>query len=115
MLSGQRPRACAKQAFGYFLREYLARNDSSHRSAKRWHGKGAEALGLGKRKFIAILSGHVSGADVTLGRVTDGERQHRPGWDMTFSAPKSVSLDALYPGREPVMRAHDEAVRAMLD
>ena len=119
MLSGPRPLASAKQAFSYFLHEYLARNDSSHRSANRWHGKGAEALGLGervgKRSFISILSGHVPGTDVTLGRVIDGERQHRPGWDMTFSAPKSVSLEALYRGRKSVMRAHDEAVRATLD
>ena len=29
---------------------------------------------------------------------------------MTFSAPKSVSLEALYRGRRAVMHAHDEAV-----
>ncbi len=119
MLSGPRPLVSAGQAFSYFLHEYLARNDGSHRSANRWHGMGAEALGLGqrvgKRKFISILSGHVPGADVTLGRVIDGERRHRPGWDMTFSAPKSVSLEALCRGRKSVMRAHDEAVRATLD
>ena len=119
MLSGPRQLASAEQTFGYFLHEYLARNDGSHRSANRWHGAGAEALGLGqrvgKRKFISILSGHVPGTDVTLGRVIDGERQHRPGWDMTFSAPKSVSLEALYRGRRAVMHAHDEAVRATLD
>ena len=119
MLSGPRQLASAEQTFGYFLHEYLARNDGSHRSANRWHGEGAEALGLGqrvgKRKFISILSGEVPGTDITLGRVIDGERQHRPGWDMTFSAPKSVSLEALYRGRRAVMHAHDEAVRATLD
>ena len=119
MLSGPRQLASAEQTFGYFLHEYLARNDGSHRSANRWHGEGAEALGLGqrvgKRKFISILSGEVPGTDVTLGRVIDGERQHRPGWDMTFSAPKSVSLEALYHGRRAVIHAHDEAVRATLD
>ena len=119
MLSGPRQLASAEQTFGYFLHEYLARNDGSHRSANRWHGEGAEALGLGqrvgKRKFISILSGEVPGTDVMLGRVIDGERQHRPGWDMTFSAPKSVSLEALYHGRRAVMHAHDEAVRATLD
>ncbi len=50
-----------------------------------------------------------------LGQIIDGARQHRPGWDMTFSAPKSVSLEALYRGRRAVMHAHDEAVRATLD
>ncbi len=43
MLSGPRPLTSAGQAFSYFLHEYLARNDGSHRSANRWHGKGAEA------------------------------------------------------------------------
>ena len=119
MLSGPRPLVSAEQTFGYFLHEYLARNDNSHRSANRWHGAGADTLGLGqrvgKRKFISILSGHVPGTEITLGRIIDGTRQHRPGWDMTFSAPKSVSLEALYRGRRAVMHAHDEAVRATLD
>ncbi|MCY3597409.1 MAG: hypothetical protein OXG71_08245 [Rhodospirillales bacterium] len=69
MLSGPRQLASAEQTFGYFLHEYLARNDGSHRSANRWHGEGAEALGLGqrvgKRRFISILSGEVPGTDVT--------------------------------------------------
>ena len=45
----------------------------------------------------------------------------RPAFDLTFSAPKSVSLAASLPtGRHPrgdrsVVRAHDEAVRATLD
>ncbi len=119
MLSGPRQLVSAEQTFGYFLHEYLARNDSSHRTANRWHGRGAEALGLpqrvGKRKFISILSGHVPGTDIRLGRVVAGEHQHRPGWDMTFSAPKSVSLEALLQGDKRVMRAHDKAVRATLD
>ena len=119
MLSGPRQLASAEQTFHYFLHEYLARNDSTHRTANRWHGQGAEALGLpqrvGKRKFISILSGHVPGTDIRLGRVVAGEHQHRPGWDLTFSAPKSVSLEALLHGDRRVMRAHDRAVRATLD
>lgn len=109
MLSGPRQRASAEQTFGYFLHEYLARNDGSHRSANRWHGEGAKALELGQRvgtrKFISILSGHVPGREITLGRVIDGECPHRPGWNMTFSVPKLVSLEALYRGRRAVMHA----------
>ena len=119
MLSGPRALVSAEQTFGYFLHEYLARNDKAHRSANRWHGRGAAALGLGqrvgKRAFLAILSGRVPGTAIQLGRILDGERQHRPGWDLTFSAPKSVSLEALYHGRRAVMHAHDAAVRATLD
>ena len=40
---------------------------------------------------------------------------HRPGVDITFSAPKSVSLQALATGDEQLIRAHDEAVRSTLD
>ena len=70
---------------------------------------------MGKRKFISILTGQVPGTDITFGRIIDGERQHRPDWDMTFLAPKPVSLEALYRGRRAVMHTHDEAVRATLD
>ena len=51
----------------------------------RWHGGGAEALGLpervSRRRFVALLEGHVPGTDIRLGRVVDGKHQHRPGWD----------------------------------
>ena len=42
------------------------------------------------------------------------ERQHRPGWDLTFSAPRSVSREALVPGDRRVIRMHDDAVTATL-
>ena len=45
----------------------------------------------------------------------DGEHQHRPGLDITLSAPKSVSLEGLVFGERRVVRAHDEAVRETLD
>ncbi len=119
MLSGPTPLASAEQAFGYFLHEYLARNDPEHRTANRWHGRGAAALGLpqrvGKRRFMGVLAGRVPGTAIRLGRIVDGEHQHRPGWDATFSAPKSVSLEALLYGNKSVLRAHDAAVRATLD
>ena len=119
MLSGPTPLASAEQAFGYFLHEYLARNDPEHRTANRWHGRGAAVLGLpqrvGKRRFMGVLAGHVPGTAIRLGRIVEGEHQHRPGWDATFSAPKSVSLEALLYGNKPVLRAHDAAVRATLD
>ena len=99
MLSGPRALASASEASDYMLHECLVRNDKAHRTANRWHGGGAEALGLpervSRRRFVEVLEGHVPGTDVRLGRVVDGKFQHRPGWDCTFSAPKSVSLEAL--------------------
>ena len=102
---------------------YYARNDPEHRKASGWHGEGAAALGLRGRvrakRFEAVLAGYVPGTSLRLGRLRDGEHQHRPGMDVTFSAPKSVSLEALVfaPRRTAarVIRAHDEAVRATLD
>ena len=101
---------------------YYARNDPEHRKASCWHGEAAEMLGLHgpvkPKRFEDVLAGYVPGTDLRLGRLRDGEHQHRPGVDVTFSAPKSVSLEALVyaPGRTGarVVRAHDEAVRATL-
>ena len=48
----------------------------------------------------------------------DGRHEHLPGVDVTFSAPKSVSLEGLVYAsprtRSRVVKAHDEAVRAAL-
>ena len=101
---------------------YYARNDPEHRKASSWHGEAAALLGLHgqvkPKRFEALLAGYVPGTDLRLGRLRDGEHQHRPGVDVTFSAPKSVSLEALVyaPGRTGarVVKAHDEAVRVTL-
>ena len=49
-------------------------------------------------RFEEVLSGRVPGTDIRLGRMREGEHEHRPGWDITFSAPKSVSLEGLVVG-----------------
>ena len=41
--------------------------------------------------------------------------EHRAGWDLTFSAPKSVSLTALVGQDERVRQAHEETVTVALD
>ena len=104
----------------YFERDgYYAKSDPEHRKASRWHGEGAAALGLGRNvapsRFEAVLAGAVPGTEITLGRIRDGRREHRPGLDVTMQAPKSVSLAALVAGDGRIVRAHDEAVRATLE
>ena len=101
--------------------------NAEHRNGSFWHGSGALALGLrpdlhvAAGKFESLLAGHVIGSGIRLGRMRSGKREHRPGLDITFSAPKSVSLAALLPtrrhphGDRGVVHAHDEAVRATLD
>ena len=104
----------------YFRREgYYAKNDLRHRRASFWHGEGAAALGLPQhvspRTFERVLAGYVPGTEIRLGRPRGGEHQHRPGLDLTLSAPKSVSLEALLYGNRRVQGAHDAAVRSTLD
>ena len=108
-------------------REAARAKAAEHRQASGWYGKGAAALGLkaGRKvsagTFETLLQGHVIGTDIRLGRKRDGKHEHRPGFDITFSAPKSVSLAALLPTRKHprgdrgVLRCHDEAVKATLD
>ena len=108
-------------------REAARAKAAEHRLASAWHGQALAALGLktGQKvsatTFETILQGHVAGANIRLGRKRDGEHEHRPGFDITFSAPKSVSLAALLPTRKHprgdrgVLRCHDEAVKATLD
>ena len=98
-----------------------------HREASAWHGSGLATLGLkpgGRvswRAFEKLLQGHVPGTEIRLGRLRHGGHERRPASDLTFSAPKSVSLAASLPterhprGGRSVVRAHDEAVRATLD
>ena len=117
-----RLKAAATTVHYFEVDGYYARNDSEHRKASRWHGEAAALLGLQGRvnpkRFEAVLAGYVPGTDLRLGRLRDGEHQHRPGVDVTFSAPKSVSLEALVyaPPKTGarVLRAHDEAVQATL-
>jgi TrwC relaxase. len=79
-----------------------------------WQGEGAERLGLvGPVDQLQL-------AKLLDGKLPNGERIHttfnaetnkrRMGLDMTFSAPKSVSMQALVAGDKNVTLAHDRAV-----
>ena len=110
----------AQATVHYFEHDgYYAKGDPSHRRASFWHGRAAGALGMARHvspgPFEKVLAGHVPKTGLRLGRIRDGGHQHRPGVDITFSAPKSVSLQALLLNDRRVVRAHDEAVRATLD
>ena len=109
--------ASPSQGAAYYERDgYYAKDSAEHLASSAWHGKGAEALGLNgpvdPDVFRAVLEGHVpDGSGRRLGRKTrEGEIHHRPGRDLTFSAPKSVSLVALIGGDERVVDAHERAV-----
>ncbi len=114
--------AAPAQGASYYERDgYYAKDSPDHRQASAWAGRGAEALGLegpvDPEAFRAVLEGRIpDGSGKRLGRVgKDGAFQHRPGRDLTFSAPKSVSLAALVGGDARVVEAHDRAVGRALD
>ena len=113
--------ASPAQGVTYYERDgYYARDDPAHKEGSAWFGKGAEALGLEGSVdadiFKDVLAGEVpDGTGRRLGRRDrDGNVHHRPGRDVTFSAPKSVSLAALIGGDGRVVAAHDRAVTRTL-
>ena len=113
--------ASAAQGVSYYEKDgYYASDDPEHREASAWAGKGADALGLtgpvDPDVFRAVLEGKVpDGSGRELGRRDrDGKLLHRPGRDVTLSAPKSVSLAALVGGDARVVDVHDRAVQATL-
>jgi len=85
-------------------------------SPSHWQGKGAEALGLSgevdRDQFRALLDGRID--DQQLGTVRDGQLEHRPGWDVTLSAPKSVSIMAEVAGDRRLIEAHGQAVKTAM-
>ena len=111
----------ASQGASYYERDgYYAKDDAEHRRLSAWAGKGADELGLAgpvdAEVFREVLEGKVpDGSGTQLGRRgKDGSIEHRPGRDLTFSAPKSVSIAALVGGDGRVVEAHDRAVKAVL-
>ena len=84
--------------------------------AKEWQGAGADRLGLAGEidslRFKALLTGQVA-PEVRVSRgSTRNDARERIGIDLTFSAPKSVSLQALVAGDAGIIEAHDRAVSA---
>ena len=119
MVASIGPVASPSQGVSYYERDgYYAKDDPLHREASAWRGRGAEALGLSgavdPEAFKEVLEGRVPGGP-RLGRIDrDGSIQHRPGRDVTFSAPKSVSLVGLVGGDAWAVDAHDRAVKRTL-
>ena len=111
----------AGQALHYFSADnYYTQDEGLEHS--EWFGKGAEHLGLSgkidRQAFFEVLNGKVEGQElgkwVKNEETGEKEREHRPGTDMTFSAPKSVSLMAEVYGKREVREAHEAAVKKAL-
>ncbi|MCP4494123.1 MAG: relaxase domain-containing protein [Gammaproteobacteria bacterium] len=106
----------AANAKHYFEKDNYYTKDGALQNSY-WYGKSCKELELGEHvhsdDFFKLLDGHFQ--TDTLGRVADGKRHHTPGWDCTFSAPKSVSILAEVTGNQAVKDAHTSAVQKALD
>jgi conjugative relaxase-like TrwC/TraI family protein len=94
---------------------YYTREEGMEQS--EWLGKGAEKLQLqgevNPEQFTLLLKGKLPNGE-QLGKAVNGEIAHRAGWDLTFSAPKSVSILALIGGDKRLVDAHQQAVKIAL-
>lgn len=79
----------------------------------RWLGEGAERLGLSGPVLNADMDAVRQGIlpdGTDMSRMENGKNTHRPGYDLTLSAPKSVSMMALIAGDKRFVAAHNQAV-----
>ncbi|MBD2504052.1 MobF family relaxase [Anabaena azotica] len=102
-----------QQAVHYFMEGYY------QEGASRWSGKGAKKLGLSgavddQETFFNIVNGLSPDGSQPLCARKLNSSQRRAATDFTFSAPKSVSLQALVGGDERLITAHGLAVEKTL-
>lgn len=102
----------AAGAAGYLIQDnyYL----ESGKASSNYYGNGSDSLGLSgqtihNEQLTALLNGELPNGN-QVGR----EGEHRPGWDITFSAPKSVSVQGLVGKDDRILQAHDTAVKTAL-
>jgi conjugative relaxase-like TrwC/TraI family protein len=120
MVASISARGNAASASRYY--SHLQRDDYYSRDGEppgRWAGKAAERLSLDgpvtQTEFDAALRGIDPKTGERLAQLGGRGHEHAAGWDMTFSAPKSVSvLWALSeaPERQMIAQAHRSAVMA---
>lgn len=84
-----------------------------------WQGKGAETLGLvgavDQNELSRLLNGQLPNGERIQATFNKEDNKKRMGLDLTFSAPKSVSMQALVAGDKEVTKAHDRAVSRALE
>jgi conjugative relaxase-like TrwC/TraI family protein len=101
--------------------------DEHRRVQGEWNGRGAELLGLRgevtSKQFEAIREGLNPETGEFLRPRHSADRAKEDGseqskgrslYDLTFSAPKSISIQALVGGDDRLVAAHDTAVREAL-
>ena len=107
--------------YKYFIDKdnYYLTDKSALKDAATWYGQGAVTLGfsgqsIDEQQFLKLLEGKMPDGQ-QIGLMRDGTIKHRPATDITFSAPKSVSIMALVAGDQRLIEAHNKAVIKALD
>ena len=101
-------------------RYYLAKENyyCSDERQSQWQGLGAEKLGLEGEVTVArlesMLSGVLPNGEIIGLKTKSGEINHRCGYDLTFSAPKSLSYLAVVCGHKEFTEMHNRAVSKVL-
>ena len=113
-LLSTKPVKNVEQATHYFFGQdnYYTEDNTLAQERSGWWGKGAETMGLSgpvdPKHFTELLKGYLPNGE-QLGKKVDGELLHRPGFDLTLSVPKSVSILALLGNDERIFKAIDAA------
>lgn len=95
-----------------YYQDYYVKDDELQ---GEWFGKSAKLLNLeGKielKDFVNVLEGKLS-PGISMPTTTN---KRRPGYDLTFSAPKSVSILALIGNNQEIFNVHVESVNDALN
>ncbi len=108
------------QAETYYQEKY-ARDDyytEGRTVAGQWFGRGALALGLSGEASVKDFRGLLRGLNPRTGEelvtAADHNGTHRAGWDGSFIAPKSLSIQSLAASDTRLIEAHRAAVETTL-
>ncbi len=103
-----KPLESAKNAHDYYMQaiEYY----QSDANAMQWLGAGKQYLKLGDEIDGNLLLNLLQGILPNGQKLQNPQGEHRPGFDMTFSAPKSVSLLVGLGAAPELLKFHDAAV-----
>ncbi len=111
----------AAQAETYYEEKYSHDDYYSEKQSVvgQWFGRGAEELGLSgevaTEDFRAVLRGLRPASGEVLVHKGNGYDGRRAGWDATFNAPKSVSIQGLVGDDHRLIGAHRKAVSRALE
>lgn len=113
-ISARKSVAAAVSYFKHMAQDEYYTSDAE--AEGEWDGRGAERLALEGTVSKADFEAALNGIDPRTGEhLTQAGKSHAPGWDVTFSAPKSVSVMWALSNeadRKAIEAAHKNAVRA---